>query len=304
MNGPLHVGLDLGGTNIKAVVLEGLGESIQPTPIFRQTTPTEAEGGPQHVSDRLVKIVTEIKASIGEIETIGLGVPGLFDGDGGTIEFLPNLLGAWKGFQIVAATGSRMGTDPVLINDARAFALAEGTLGAGKDAAVMLGIVLGTGIGGGIMINGRLHTGAYGMAGEVGHQTVLPDGPICGCGNRGCMEALARGDVVAAAAGVADTKALYAASAAGDPRAIEAIKTAAGYIAIGILNAVVLLGVDVVVIGGGIGSAGDVVLDPIREAVYERVTLASKDQIRIVQAALGPEAGAIGAALTAVSQRP
>ena len=206
MNRPLHVGLDLGGTNIKVVVLEGLGESIQPTPIFRQTTPTEAEGGPQHVVDRLVKIVTEIKASIGEIQTIGLGVPGLFDGETGTIEFLPNLLGAWKGFQIVAATGSRMGTDPVLINDARAFALAEGTLGAGKDAAVMLGIVLGTGIGGGIMINGRLHTGAYGMAGEVGHQTVLPDGPICGCGNRGCIEALARGDVVAAAAGVADTK--------------------------------------------------------------------------------------------------
>lgn len=295
----LHLGLDLGGTNIKAVVLEQSKTSLAPTVIFRHTTPTEAEGGPHHVSARLAQIRSEVTSSVGPVVTTGLGVPGLFDASG-TIELFPNMPGAWEGFNILDAMSSGVEARPNLINDARAFALAEGSMGAGRGARVMLGIVLGTGIGGGVMINGNLHTGAHGMAGEVGHQVVVADGPRCGCGNNGCIEPLARGDVVAAKAGVSNTRELYSRAAAGDRRALDAIEEAAAYIAIGVSNAVALLGVDVVVIGGGIASAGEVVISPIREAIYRRVTLASTSQLNVVAAELGSEAGAVGAALSAL----
>jgi glucokinase len=298
---PIHIGLDLGGTNIKAVALKSVGTQLDPSPILRSTSPTEAVGGPQHVSDRLVSMVEDITKDLGPVATIGLGVPGLFASDG-TIELFPNMAGPWKGFNIVSAVGSKVGITPTLINDARAFTLAEGTVGAGRGAAVMLGVVLGTGIGGGVMINGRLHIGANGLAGEFAHQIVEPNGPECGCGNNGCVETLARGDFVAGSAGFSDTKALYVASARGDERAVAAINKAAGYIAIGISNAVALLGVDVVVIGGGIANGGDVVINPIRDAVRQRVTLASPDHLHVVQGILGSEAGAIGAAL--IGARP
>jgi glucokinase len=184
-----------------------------------------------------------------------------------------------------------------MINDARAFTLAEGTIGAGRDAEVMLGITLGTGIGGGIMINGRLHLGAFGTAGEFGHQTVDPDGPMCGCGNRGCLEAVAKGGAISAEVGLQNAEAVYAAAAGGDPRAADAIDRASFYMAIAIANTVALLGLDVVVLGGGIMSAGDLVLDPLRQAVSSRVTLVPTEEIRIVRAELGGMAGAIGAAL-------
>jgi glucokinase len=161
----------------------------------------------------------------------------------------------------------------------------------------MLGITLGTGIGGGVMIGGRLHLGAFGTAGEFGHQTVDPNGPLCGCGNRGCLEALARGEVVANEAGVSDVRDLYTALKSGDEAAVAATQRSNMYMAIAISNAVSLLGVDVVVIGGGVASSGDLVLKPLRRAVDERVTLVPTKDIKIVPASLGSMAGAIGAAL-------
>jgi glucokinase len=184
-----------------------------------------------------------------------------------------------------------------MVNDARAFTLAEGTVGAGAGARVMLGITLGTGIGGGVMIDGRLHMGAFGTAGEFGHQTVMPDGPVCGCGNQGCLEAVARGSAIAQKVGVRNAEAAYALASEGNAGAIEAIAEASFYMAIGVSNAVALLGLDTVVLGGGIMSAGDLVLDPLRDALAKRVTLVPVDQVRIVRAALGGKAGAIGAAL-------
>jgi glucokinase len=299
-----HLGLDLGGTNIKAAVLEYSGEDTVPIVVHSESAPTDADLGPEHVKDRLIGLGRAIRGTIDGITTLGLGVPGLFDADSGKIELFPNLAGGWDGYLLGDAVSAGIGLDATMINDARAFTLAEGTIGAGRGARVMLGITLGTGIGGGVMIDGRLHTGAFGTAGEFGHQTVSPEGPICGCGNRGCLEAVARGGVISIEAGAVDVEALYAAAAAGNELAVRTVERASFFMAIAIANAVSLLGVDVVVVGGGIVSSGDRVLDPLRRAVTERVTIVPTKGIRIVAAELGPMAGAIGAALAGISQEP
>lgn len=290
------LGLDLGGTNIKVAVIEDVGQD-RPTVIHDTKVRTGAGLGPDHVRDRLVKVGQETADLFGPFEAVGLGVPGLFEPDGGTIELFPNLPGPWQGYPLRDQVGQGLSLPTTMINDARAFTLAEGTVGAGKDARLMLGITLGTGIGGGLMMNGQLHSGSFGTAGEFGHQTVEPNGPVCGCGNQGCLEAVAKGSAIAMAAGVKNAEAAYAAAAAGDPAALKATQDASFYMAIGIANVVTLVGVDTVVLGGGIMSAGDRVLEPLRDAVRERVTLVATDELQIVKAALGGKAGAIGAAL-------
>jgi glucokinase len=173
-------------------------------------------------------------------------------------------------------------------------------VGAGAGCGTLVCVTLGTGIGGGVMIEGRLHLGAFGVAGEIAHQSVLPDGPLCGCGNRGCVEALARSDVVAAAAGRATVEQVYAGVAEGDERCIAAVRGAAGWLGIALANVVAVLGPERIVVGGGIVAAGELVLGPIRDALRQRVTLVPTDQIEVVAASLGPAAGAIGAALAGI----
>jgi glucokinase len=188
-------------------------------------------------------------------------------------------------------------TSIAMINDARAFTLAEGTLGAGKGYRIVACLTLGTGIGGGIMIDGGLHLGAFGVAGEIGHQTIDPEGPRCGCGNRGCVEALARAGVLIELAGKDSAEEVYRAAAEGDGESMAAIETVARALGIGLANVVTLIGPDRIVIGGGIAEAGELVLGPIRQAIKERVTLVPTDRIDVVPAELGKWAGAHGAAL-------
>ena len=304
MSSSRHLGLDLGGTNIKGVVLEQREHGTQPSLIHSKVISTHAEEGPDGVSDRLIAVGREIVEEVDGIKTVGLGVPGLFDPITGAIELFPNLPGGWKGFNLRDTVSRGLDLETSIINDARAFTLAEGTIGAGQNAKVMLGITLGTGVGGGVMIDGCLHLGAFGTAGEFGHQTVDHEGPMCGCGNRGCLEAMARGVVVASEAGVDDVETLFARAESGDEDALRAIERASFYMAIAISNAVSLLGVDVVVVGGGIASSGDLTLEPLRRAVMERVTLVPTRGIRIVSAELGTLAGAMGAALHGRDQAP
>ncbi len=183
-----------------------------------------------------------------------------------------------------------------MLNDARAFTLAEGRVGAGRGAHTLVCMTLGTGVGGGIMIQGRLHLGAWGVAGEIAHQTIVPDGPTCGYGNHGCAEALTRADVLAALAGRASAEEVYLGASEGDPRRREAVDTVAGYLGIALANCVAILGPDRIVVGRGIAAAGELVLGPIRDAVHQRVTLVPTDRI----AELGPTAGAIGVAVAAL----
>jgi glucokinase len=290
-----HLGLDLGGTSIKVAVLEQTDTGFE-TELTGQRD-TQAWLGPEAVTGNLIAAAREAIASSGPVSSVGLGVPGLFEASTGHVILLPNLPGEWKGFPLREKMQKAIGAEVSMVNDARAFTLAEGTMGAGAGHRIVVCMTLGTGVGGGIMIDGRLHLGAFGVAGELGHQTVDPDGRHCGCGNRGCVEAMARADVLAAMAGKGTAEEAYASAAAGDAESLAAIREVARYLGIGLANVVTVLGPDRIVIGGGIVEAGDLVLGPIREAVRERVTLVPTDLIEVVPASLGTKAGALGAAL-------
>ena len=298
MTGRRFLGVDLGATNTKMVVLEAPTDA---EPIVRSVdrVATAGEDGHDAVLDRLVEVFLAKADAEGPFHGFGMGTPGLFDADG-VVEIFTNLPGQWRGVRLRDRLEAGLTMPVTLINDARAFTLAEGRMGAGRGASIVVSMTLGTGIGGGIMIDGELFAGATGIAGEIAHQVVVHDGPVCGCRNRGCVEALARSDVLAEMAGKRTVKEVFEGLAAGEPRCVAAVETAARYIGIGIANVVTFLGPDRVVIGGGIVAAGDAILDPIRAATRSHVTLVPDDMIDIVPASLGPEAGAIGAALAAM----
>jgi glucokinase len=294
------LGLDLGGTNIKVSLLEVDPDGYRI--LLVEERPTEANGGPALVAANLVEAARR-QMREGEIESVGLGVPGLFDPDTGTIELFPNLPGAWRGFPLRNRIEEALDRSITMVNDARAFTLAEGTIGAGKGHGIVACLTLGTGIGGGIMIDGRLHLGAFGVAGEIGHQTIDPQGPLCGCGNRGCVEAMARAGVLTDLAGKDSAEEVYRTAAEGDERSLASIEEVARVLGIGLANVVTLIGPGRIVIGGGIAEAGDLVLGPIRKAIKERVTLVPIDRIDVVAAELGKWAGAHGAALAGYFSR-
>lgn len=296
-----YLGLDLGGTNIKVAVVE-ITDDDAPEVVLTARYSTYADRGPTGVTERLIEVGRTTTDEIGPVDGAGLGVPGLFETDTGRIVLFPNLPGPWPGHSLRDPIGNALGVPTALINDARAFVLAEGTVGAGRGRHTLIGLTLGTGIGGGIMIDGRIHLGEFGTGGEVGHQIVAPDGPLCGCGNRGCVEALARSDALTALAGESDVETVYRRAADGDETCQAAINTAATYIGIGLANVVTLLGPSCIVIGGGIIASGEQVLGPIREAMQSHVTLAPGDHVDVVAAELGNWAGAIGAALAGRAQ--
>ena len=290
-----HLGLDLGGTSIKVALLERSGAGFKV--VWTDQTDTRAWLGPDVVTDTLVQAAHHAIQSGGPVTSVGLGVPGLFERETGNVLLFPNLPGPWKGYPLRKVMEGAIGRTVWMVNDARAFALAEGTMGAGAGYRTVACMTLGTGIGGGIMIEGRLHQGAFGVAGELGHQTIDPNGPRCGCGNRGCVEALAKAAVLAELAGKGSAEEVYETAAAGDEASLAAIRRVAEYIGIGLANVVTLLGPDRIIVGGGIAEAGELVLQPIREAVRERVTLVPTELIEVVPASLGNSAGALGAAL-------
>ena len=288
-----HLGLDLGATNLKWAVLERDAETW--TSLAQGQLPTDAARGADAVLGRMAEIAADARASWPGIESVGLGVPGLFDADAGITTFLPNLPPDWTDLPVVEPLRERIGLPVRLINDARAFGLAELSLGAGRGCDTMVGLTLGSGVGGVVVVNGRVHFGHDGTGGEVGHQTLLPDGPACTCGNRGCLEALTRADAIAAACGTATAEEAVRAAQGGDERAIQGLTEIGRWLGIGIANLVVVLTPDRVVLGGGVSGAGPVLLDPIRDEVRRRVRVTDLHAVEIVAAELGTWAGAIGA---------
>ncbi|HET7727130.1 MAG TPA: ROK family protein [Candidatus Limnocylindrales bacterium] len=295
------LGLDLGGTNIKWAVLDGDGGvDDAPRPLGYGSLPTGAEGGPDAVAERMLEAGRRAIGVHGDVAAVGVGVPGLFNRDSGAIELFPNLPGPWPGYPLRARLEAGFGRPVTLINDARAFTLAEGTLGAGRGCRTLVCITLGTGVGGGVLIDGRVHLGANGRAGEIGHQVVVEDGPPCGCGNRGCVEPLAWAATLTRLAGRDTAAEVYAGAAEGDEQCRAAIAEVARYLGLGLANVTTVLVPDRIVIGGGISAAGELLLEPLRAVVRARAPLVDPDRIDIVAAALGPEAGAVGAALAAL----
>jgi glucokinase len=288
------LGLDLGGTNIKVAVIEKDGQTWKV--INEEDVPTEADKGPAHVVSRLAEIAAKKQKEFTGLSGVGVAVPGLFNSDG-TIELFPNLPGAWRGFQALEPVRSATNLPTAIINDARAFTLGEAIMGAALGKRTVACFVLGTGVGGGVVIDGKIHLGASGAAGEIAHQIVKFDGPLCGCGAQGCAEPLTNSAALAKLAGTKTAEEAYKNALAGDEKAIAAFKEVAYWIAITLTNIMVVLAPDTIVIGGGVAQSGDILLNEIRTAMHTRAHLYPTSDINIVPATLGFYAGSIGAAL-------
>lgn len=290
-----HLGLDLGGTNIKIALVAQDGSSYET--LASDSLPTHAELGPAAVTSRLLVAARRAIGAWGPVDGVGVGVPGLFDADDGRVVLLPNLPGPWAGHPLRDELAAGLGLPVALINDARAFTLAETRLGAAAGASTVLCLVLGTGVGGGVVVDGRLRAGRHGRAGEVGHQVLVVDGAPCGCGNQGCLEAYASAAALSRLGGRATPADVVAAARAGDERALAALREVAGHLAVGVANVVTVLVPERIVVGGGVAAAGELLLGPLRREVGRRAVLVPTDWYEVVPAVLGPIAGAVGAAL-------
>ena len=308
-----YLGIDLGGTTISAAVVTQQGE------ILSQTQVDTPRGAPA-VCDAIAAAARQAAAGAGcapaELDGAGMGSPGTIDPAAGVVEYWSNL--DFHHVPICAMLEERLGRPVLLENDANTAALGEYTAGAGRGASSMVAVTLGTGVGGGAVLDGRLYAGVNHAALEVGHMVIdRAAGPVCTCGRRGCFESLA-----SAAALVRQTRAameehresllwtlaptleqvngkvFFAALAQGDPTARAVMDRYVQYLGCGIVNLVNLFQPEVMCIGGGISRAGDAFLLPLREALdREEYTRSSPVRTRLVLAQLGNDAGLIGAAL-------
>ncbi len=294
-----HLGLDLGATNLKwAVVAHAAGPwTTVATGQVATRVVADTNAVPASVVAQLGEVAATAIAAWGPIRSVGIGVPGLYDPATGCTRFLVNVPGPWAGHPVAGPVGDAVGLPAFLINDARAFGLAELNLGAGRGASSMIGLTLGTGVGGVFAIDGRVHQGHDGTAGEIGHQTIEPDGPWCHCGNRGCLEAYARADQIAEACGTATAEEAVHAAEAGDERARAGLADVGRYLGIGIANMITVISPDRVVLGGGVAAAGELLFAPIRAEIARRVKTTSIADVVLLRAELGIWAGAIGAAV-------
>ena len=309
--GELYAGVDLGGTTIWCALADRDGNIV----CDRQIA-THAHDGPQAVLDRIGDVVEALSAEAQKRPVgLGMGVPGMVDLKTGVTKFLPNLPTLWRDIEAGKILSERIGCTVRLLNDVRMATLGELTYGWGRSAPTLVFFALGTGIGGGITVDGKLRLGPLGEAGELGHQTVMTDGPLCGCGNRGCMETLAAGpaitaegvrlmrtnlapklhDLVGGDPGKVTPKEMADAAEAGDEAVRVGIYRAADYLAVGVANMVTALHPDVVVLGGGVAEMGAILMDRVRESVRKRVRMIPADQIRIERSQLGEKAGLLGA---------
>lgn len=290
-----YLGLDLGGTNIKVAVIEKKNTHWQV--IKKDDQPTEAAGGPTHVAERLAQLARDNLNEFQDLSGVGVAVPGIFDSSAGTILLFPNLPGPWKDFQILNPIANATNLPTVLINDSRAFTLAETIMGAAQGKKTVVCYVIGTGVGGGVVLDGKIHLGSTGSAGEIAHQILKPDGLTCGCGSKGCAETLTNSAAIAKVAGTQTSEEAYIKAVAGDPQALAAFKEVGYWISIALTNVMVILAPDAIIIGGGVAQSGDILLNEIRSQMALRSNIYPESAINIVPATLGFHAGAIGAAL-------
>jgi glucokinase len=313
----MFASVDVGAANTGCAVANGAGQMIA-----ERTIPTLAHEGPESVLTRIGAAVNDLAAEAGErVVALGVGVPGLADFHRGRTVFLPNLPG-WRDCPVVERLSARVGCPVFLLNDARMAALGELWFGHGRNAKTMVAITVGTGIGGGVVIERKLRLGPLGAAGEIGHQTILPDGPLCGCGNHGCLETLASGpalmgegvrlmnsghaprlyDMVAGDANRVTPRLMAQAAAAGDSSVREAIVRAARYLGIGVANVITVLNPELVVVGGDVAGVGPLLIETVRREVRERVRLFPAEKVRIESSALDDKAGLWGGIALAIAR--
>ena len=287
------VAIDVGGTSMKCALVDRDG-----TVVHTLRRPTGREHGPDVVVDSIADTAVELAESTQyRARAVGLVVPGIVDADTGVAVYAANL--GWRDVPLRQRIEARTGLPTALGHDVRAGGLAEARLGAGRGSDELLFIAIGTGIAGAHIVGGRSLTGAHGSAVELGHVVVRPGGAVCGCGQRGCVEA--HGSAIAfekryvALAGQRATAEQIIAAAGTDAVAAQAWRETIDVLADGLLVAVAMLDPGTIVVGGGLASAGDALLSPLREALRARATFHSLPSL--VVAELGDVAGCIGAAI-------
>lgn len=312
------VGIDIGGTKLATVVADKTGHILN-----KVRKPTLAEKGPEYALGLLFDMVREVVHLAGlerkSISAIGVSCGGPLDTKTGIVYSPPNLPG-WDALPLKAKLESEFQVPVTIENDANASALAEFRFGGGRGYNAVLYMTMSTGIGGGIVINGQIYHGANDSAGEVGHQILLPNGPRCGCGKRGCLEALCSGPAIARRAQTAiqkrledektstaililadgcieDVKSEHVLEAAriGDGLALELVGETAYYMGWGIANLVNILNPDIVLLGTIAVAAGDLLLNPIRETVLKFAMTRPAEAVKIAPAQLGDALGDLAA---------
>ena len=288
--------LDIGGTKIAAGLVDRAGRLLHET---RQPTPHSPD--PDQVWAAAQRTITDaLAAADGRVAGVGISSAGPIDLPRGTIS--PINIPAWRGLGVVDRVAAAVPGVPVRLGgDGLCMALGEHWRGAGQGAAFLLGMVVSTGIGGGLVLDGAPYDGRTGNAGHVGHVVVDVDGPPCSCGGRGCVEAIASGPHLVAWAREqgwtgGDAKELADAAAGGDDVAVRAFRRGAAAVAAMIASVAAVCDLDLVVIGGGVAKAGPVLFDPLHEALRDYAGLSFVAGVRVVPAALGGEAGLVGAA--------
>jgi glucokinase len=304
-------GIDLGGTKIAVLLGRRDGEIVA-----YEKIETRAEDGPEQGFQRVASLLQKLSAQSGtSFDAIGLGVPGLADPRSGMIAFLPNLPGSWTGFPAGRYLSDLTGRAVHVMNDARLAAMGEFYFGSETPKPDLLVVTIGTGIGGGLILDGKLRLGECGAAGEIGHHTILPYGVACSCGSNGCLETLINGrQLIAEGIDLArkgqaphlvelvtgnleeiSPREMACAAEQGDTQVGVVIETAARYLGIGIANAVSITAVPEVVLCGGVALLGDLLLKPVREEIQKRVRMFPASHVRISCSILGEKVGALGA---------
>jgi glucokinase len=299
------IGLDVGGTFLKGARVDGAGR------IGARLHEPVAKDGSESLVRQFEGAVRSLDPKA-EAEAIGIGLPGIVEHGSSRVRVCPNLP-ALNGFALGKEMASRTGRAAFLENDANAAALAEAWLGAGRGAQNLMLVTLGTGIGGGILLNGRVWPGVSGFAGELGHIQVDRDGVACGCGSWGCVETIAgvggwtrRAEALLASRDSSlrgkplDPQQIVAAAKEGDSVALEVIEGTASALSVGIAAALLLLNLDRIVIGGGVSAAGDFILDRIAGETRRRVFPQVAADCTFSLAELGGDAGVVGAARVAM----
>jgi len=319
MSGRWVIGVDIGGTNLVVGVVPVAGGP--PAALRSRPTEPEADGDRAvaaiaEMADEVVTEMLETKgASREDVVGVGIGCPGPLDLRNGSIVRTPNL--AWDGYPIRSRIAEALSLPAALDNDANCATYGEWWQGAGRGSDVLVGVTMGTGIGGGIVLGGKLLRGVGGGAGEIGHVTVQMDGRLCGCGNRGCLEAYASGSGIAARAreGVREGRASMLLELVGgdatlitartvsdavsrdDAWAIEVMADTARILGAGLASLVNVLNPDVIVIVGGVTRAGERLFGPLREEIRRRAFPTLADACRVLPGELPPDtAGVVGAA--------
>jgi glucokinase len=311
------IGVDLGGTFIKAGIVDNLGNIL-----LEDSIPTEAEKGPEHVVVQISKIVRKLseKFDSGEILGIGIGAPGQVD-PAGAVKYPPNFPG-WGVVYLAQEVQKETGIEAVVDNDANVAAIGEAKFGAGKEHPNFIMVTLGTGIGGGIIIGGKIYRGPTGGAGEIGHVSIKFDGPKCNCGNYGCVESyvgqrylsawvakelennpnskiieLVNGDL-----SKIEPYIISLAAEQGDEFAINVWKKAGFYVGVMLASVMNLFDINVAIVGGGVAKAGKVLFDAMNQTVKSRALKPIAEKAIVIPSQLGNKAGILGAGALAFEE--